>query len=135
MKTVRGSIVGVGLLSGVLIAAGCATKGQTGALLGGAAGAGLGQAFGGDTGSTVAGGALGAGVGYIAGNEMDKADAAAERRMLSEQANTMTVNVRNSNGSTTPVRLRRVGDRWMGPNGEYYDSIPTQEQLRGLYGF
>lgn len=58
-------------VSGLLVA-GCAgqTPGErvaTGALLGGAAGAGAGQAIGGDTESTVIGGILGAGAGSMAG--------------------------------------------------------------------
>ena len=117
------------------ILSGCQTKAQTGAAVGGAAGAGLGQAIGGDTKSTLIGGAAGAIGGYMIGNEMDKSDAARDRAYRTEQANTAIVNVTNSNGSTTPVTLRRVGAQWQGPRGEYYSSLPTSAQLRPIYGF
>ena len=45
-----------------------------------------------------------------------------------------TVWVQNSNGSQTPVELRRSGTLYIGPKGEYYGSLPTNEQLRLLYG-
>jgi len=48
---------------GLLSLTGCATKAENGALIGAGTGALLGQAIGGDTGSTV----IGAGVGAIAG--------------------------------------------------------------------
>ena len=48
---------------------------------------------------------------------------------------TVTIWVRNSNGSQTPVTLRRAaGDRYIGPRGEYYDGLPGNESLRALYG-
>ena len=49
-------------------------------------------------------------------------------------ANTLVVNIRNSNGSYTPVTLRRVGNVYVGPRGEQYLSVPTEEQLRAVYG-
>lgn len=45
-----------------------------------------------------------------------------------------TVWITNANGSRTPVELERVDGRWRGPRGEYYDSLPTQEQLASVYG-
>jgi hypothetical protein len=41
----------------------------------------------------------------------------------------------NSNGSKTSVKLVRRGDWYLGPRGEYYDEMPTNEQLRTVYGF
>lgn len=128
-------MLGVVLLSGVLMVAGCATDAQTGALIGSGLGAAVGQAIGGDTESTLIGGAVGGGLGYAFGNERDKAQATREREAIRYEANTQVVSVRLSNGSTRPVRLRRVGDRWMGPKGEYYRSFPTEAQLREFYGF
>ena len=49
-------------------------------------------------------------------------------------ANTLVVNVRNSNGSYTPVTLRRVGNVYVGPRGEQYLSVPTEDQLKAVYG-
>lgn len=48
---------------------------------------------------------------------------------------TVTVNVQNTNGSFTPVTLRKAGTVWIGPKGEYYrDGVPSVGQLRPLYG-
>ena len=52
----------------------CATKGQTGAVGGAAAGALIGQAIGHNTEATLIGAAVGSLLGYIVGNEMDKYD-------------------------------------------------------------
>ncbi len=48
---------------------------------------------------------------------------------------TITVWITNSNGSMTSVQLTREGAWYRGPNGEYYATMPTNEQLRALYGF
>ncbi len=48
---------------------------------------------------------------------------------------TITVWITNSNGSTTSVQLTREGSWYRGPQGEYYASMPTNEQLRAVYGF
>ncbi|MEN6427212.1 MAG: hypothetical protein ABFD90_08305 [Phycisphaerales bacterium] len=47
----------------------------------------------------------------------------------------ITVWVTNSNGSQTSVRLTREGGWYVGPRGEYYSEMPTNEQLRVAYGF
>jgi len=47
----------------------------------------------------------------------------------------ITVWVTNSNGSRTSVVLTRNGSWYVGPRGEYYSEIPTNEQLRVVYGF
>jgi hypothetical protein len=47
----------------------------------------------------------------------------------------ITVWITNSNGSKTSVRLTRNGSWYVGPRGEYYTEIPTNEQLRVVYGF
>ena len=52
-----------------------------------------------------------------------------------DEVNTMVVNITNSNGSITPVILRRSGTMWIGPKGEQYMAIPTVEQLKPVYGF
>ncbi len=51
------------------------------------------------------------------------------------QVNITNVKVTNSNGSFILVPLRQEGPSWVGPKGEYYDKLPTDEQLRPLYGF
>jgi len=78
--------IGVLLLLATLVVS-CAThdqfsRGQVGLATGGALGALIGQAVGGDTGSTLAGLAIGGVLGYIVGNEMDKADQARVARTM-----------------------------------------------------
>lgn len=58
----------------LLLLSSCATKGQTGAVGGAAAGALIGQAIGHNTEATLIGAAVGGLLGYIVGNEMDKYD-------------------------------------------------------------
>ncbi len=43
--------------------------------------------------------------------------------------------ITNSNGSRTAVTLTRQGGYDIGPRGEYYAGMPTNEQLRLAYGF
>ena len=47
----------------------------------------------------------------------------------------VTVWVTNSNGSRISVRLTRQGRWYVGPRGEVYAHLPTNEQLRVVYGF
>ncbi|MBN1816959.1 MAG: hypothetical protein JW828_06335 [Sedimentisphaerales bacterium] len=47
---------------------------------------------------------------------------------------TVTVRVYNENGSFIPVKIKKKGCEYIGPRGEHYDSVPTQEQLRPYYG-
>ena len=116
--------------------AGCESDAQTGALIGTAAGAGIGQLVGGDTKSTLIGAAVGGGAGYMLGNEGDKKKASTEREAIRQQMNTVTVNITNSNGSITPVTLRKQGVVYIGPRGETYTSLPTEQQLKQAgYGF
>ena len=51
------------------------------------------------------------------------------------QDSTVTVWITNSNGSRTSVQLTRRGYCYVGPRGEVYDQMPTNEQLRVVYGF
>lgn len=53
---------------------------------------------------------------------------------VKEEAVLSAVNVPNPNGSMTPVVIRRVGNLWMGPKGEVYQSYPTADQLKPVYG-
>lgn len=113
---------------------GCETQAQTGALGGAAVGALAGQAIGRNTEGTLIGAGVGAGTGYIVGNEADKAKMRRDAEASREEAGTYIVNVPNSNGSFTPVTMRRMGNMWVGPQGEQYTSLPTPEQLRA-YGY
>jgi hypothetical protein len=148
-------VVVVGL--GLAFTTGCESDAQTGALIGTGAGAGIGQAIGHNTESTLIGAGVGGGAGYMIGNESDKKKTQAEMESLQRQnmqmqqqnmqmqqqnmqmqqeMSTVTVNVVNSNGSITPVTLRRQGVVYIGPRGETYPTMPTQEQLKQAgYGF
>lgn len=137
------TVAGVGLI-------GCASTGGNkapqGALIGSLLGAGLGAVIGHQSGETAAGaligGAAGGAGGYILGNEQDKAQMQAQTAAAnqtayaaSQAANTLVLNVTNSNGSITPVTLQRIGNEYIGPKGEHYLQVPTPEQLRAVYGF
>ena len=125
--------VAVGL--GLAFVAGCESDAQTGALIGTAVGAGAGQAIGGDTESTLIGAAVGGGAGYIIGSEQDKKKTKAEIDALRRDMNIVTVNITNSNGSVSQVLLRKQGVGYVGPRGEYYNHLPTEEELKPIYGF
>jgi len=131
-KWIAGGIV---LLAAVLFLAGCESDAGTGALIGTAAGAGIGALAGGDTEATLIGAAVGGGAGYMLGNEGDKKKAASDRAQIRDEMNTLMVNVTNSNGSIIQVPIKRSGVGYVGPRGEYYDKLPTADQLRPVYGF
>lgn len=100
----------------------------TGALVGGIAGnniKGINKTEG-----AIAGALVGGLIGNRMGAQQDQINA------MDARTNYMTVSVRNSNGSVTPVQLSRVqGDIWRGPRGEQYNGVPSEGQLRQLYGF
>jgi len=125
------AVVGISLLA----AAGCETAAQTGAAVGVLAGAGIGQAVGGTAGATIAGAAIGGAAGYMIGNEEDKREARTEHVRIRQEMDFVVVNVTNSNGSISRVRLWREGPGFVGTRGEYYDHLPTQDELRPIYGF
>jgi hypothetical protein len=58
-----------------------------------------------------------------------------QQPVVVQQPALVTINIQNSNGSFSPVTLRSVGSQWVGPRGEYYDSLPAVGQLRQVYGF
>lgn len=114
---------------------GCQSDAQTGSVVGALAGAGIGQLAGGDTEATLIGTAVGGTAGYLVGNEGDKQKAQAEREGLRQEMNTVLVRVTNSNGSIIQVPLRKQGVGYVGTRGEYYPTLPTEDQLRPVYGF
>jgi len=117
------------------LVAGCESDAQTGAVMGSLAGAGIGQIAGRDTESTLIGAAVGGTAGYMLGNEGDKKKAQVERAYLREQTEYVTVNITNSNNSVSQVRLRKQGVGYVGTRGEYYNRLPTEDELRPVYGF
>jgi uncharacterized protein YcfJ len=106
-----------------------------GGLLGGIIGHQSGHTGAGVALGSVVGGATGAGAGYAVGANIDKnrkQDAAI--RQAQEDANTIYVNIRNGDGTITSVKLMRQGTGWVGPRGEQYLNLPTEEELRPTYG-
>ena len=55
-------------------------------------------------------------------------------RSATAKKENITLWITNDNGSQTPVTLVPSGAGFFGPTGEYYASMPTEEQLKALYG-
>jgi|SRR3989339_1323150 len=141
MKMLKNRII-IMVVAEVFIAAmlaGCQNDAQTGALIGSVAGAGIGQLAGRSTEATLIGAAIGGGGGYLIGNERDKKKEQvrtdARFAAVQQDINSQLVNVTNSNGSIIQVRLMRSGTGWVGTRGEFYPTLPTEDQLRPVYGF
>lgn len=47
---------------------------------------------------------------------------------------TVTVNVPRASGGSIAITLVRYPNGFVGPKGEFYDTLPTAEQLKALYG-
>jgi uncharacterized protein YcfJ len=128
-----------------MIFSGCLTTGSPSRDQATALGAGIGAGLGAILGHNFGGGgndrALGAAAGALLGGAL--ANQYARQRELEQQIQHVqqqqfytTVWIQNSNGSRTPVTLRQVeGGQYIGPRGEYYSAMPTEEQLRKVYGF
>ena len=129
------ALVVVAASLGLVFLAGCESDAQVGSAVGVLAGASIGQIAGGDTEATLIGAAVGGVTGYMLGNESDKMRAQAERANIREEMRYVTVHITNSNGSISRVRLRRHGVGYVGTRGEYYNRLPTEDQLRPVYGF
>lgn len=124
---------------GIAAIGGCETQAQSDAAVGSLAGAGIGAIVGHQKGraaeGALIGGAVGGGTGYIVGNEQDKKKTKAEMQNMQEEMNSVLVNITNSNGSVSQVRLVKQGVGYVGPRGEYYNHLPTQDELKPIYGF
>jgi hypothetical protein len=134
-KSVMTILILAGVSLGLVFTGGCESDAQTGTAVGALAGAGIGALAGGDTEATLIGAAVGGGAGYMIGNEQDKQKATDDRGKLREEMNTVMVKVTNSNGSIIQVPLKKQGIGYVGPRGEYYNNLPTEDQLRPVYGF
>ncbi len=119
--------------------AGCESEAQTGALLGSGIGVGVAALTGGDSGAMMTGAAIGGGAGLLLGNEADKKATQqktdAQFAAIRAEQNIVSVWITNSNGSQQEVRLSKSGPNFIGPRGEVYSTMPTEEQLRQVYGF
>jgi len=135
VKRIVSIMVIVAVSMGSIFIIGCQSDAQTGTAIGALAGAGIGQLAGGDTEATLIGAAVGGTAGYFLGNESDKQKAQADREGLRQDMNTVLVKVTNSNGSIIQVPLKKHGVGYVGTRGEYYATLPTEDQLRPVYGF
>jgi hypothetical protein len=139
LKTIITAALTVTVGLGTLVMSGCESDAQTGALIGTAAGAGIGQAIGRNTTGTLIGAGVGAAGGYLIGNESDKNKAKEKNQsqmsQIQAEQNTVTVWITNSNNSKIPVKLRKDGPNFIGPRGEIYQNMPTEAELKMVYGF
>jgi len=101
-----------------------------------------------DTGAgMLIGGAVGALAGAAVGSQVQKPEpppepatvvvaqpAAVAVPSTTYSGDTVTVNVPNSAGGYTSVVLKRSGNGYVGPQGEYYDQVPGTAQLQAMYG-
>ena len=120
----------------------------TGGVLGAVAGGVIGHQSH-DTGAgMLIGGAVGALAGAAVGSQIQKPEPPPAQVVVTQSApvvvaqgpsttysgDTVTVNVPNNNGGYTAVVLKRSGNGYVGPQGEYYDQVPSTEQLQAMYG-
>jgi hypothetical protein len=54
---------------------------------------------------------------------------------MRQEMGSITVNIHNSNGSVSVVKLTKLGTGYTGPRGEFYDHFPTEAELKPVYGF
>ena len=129
-------VVSVGIL---YLVPGCEGEAGKGAGIGSLAGAGIGAIAGHQSGRTaegaLIGGAVGGTAGYMIGAEKDRKKTEVQTQTAIQEANTFYVNITNSNGSVTPVRIIKQGNAYVGPRGEQYPKLPTAEELKPIYGF
>ncbi|MFT5105546.1 MAG: hypothetical protein ACI8XO_001347 [Verrucomicrobiales bacterium] len=126
------------IVSGICLLAltACQTSSQTrGTAIGAGVGGGLGAIAGNNIKgiSKTEGAIVGAVVGGLLGNQSGRKQD--QINNLQGQVNQNVVNVRNRNGSVTPVILYRSGNGWQGPRGEVYTNLPSEGQLKQAYGF
>lgn len=132
-------VVAVGF--GLIFVTGCEgnSDAESGAGTGALIGTGIGTIIGHQQGRTAEGAllgmAIGGGAGYMAGNERDKERTQAEIDSLRAEQSIVTVWITNSNGAKIPIKVRKSGPNYIGPRGEYYDHLPTEADLKPVYGF
>lgn len=130
--TAAAGLITAGFISG------CETEAQTDALIGTGIGVGVAALTGGDDSDLLVGAAIGGAGGYWLGNEADKKKAQQTPMATTgtaAQQEIVSVWVTNSNGSKTEVKLRKTATGYMGPKGEVYSTLPTEDELRPVYGF
>jgi len=87
-----------------------------------------------ETGEGVAVGAAVLGVGEFLRQVDELARKEREHEDEDECEEPVVIEIHNSNGSITPVKLKKEGSAYIGPKGERYEELPTAEQLKPVYG-
>jgi hypothetical protein len=87
-----------------------------------------------ETGEGAAIGAVVLGVGELLRQTDELAHKEKRNKNRDECEQQVVVEIHNSNGSVTPVKLRKDGSAYIGPKGERYEKLPTEEQLKPVYG-
>ena len=118
----------------------------TGGVLGAMAGGIIGHQSHDTAAGVLIGGALGAVAGAAVGSQMQKpeppppvqpvvvAQTASVVPTTTYSGDTVTVNVTNLSGGYTAVVLKRSGNGYIGPQGEFYNEVPSTAQLQAMYG-
>jgi hypothetical protein len=96
-------------------------------------GAAGGALIGSISGNAGKGAAIGAAVGVVGGAVRRDQDRQAAEAAQAQANATRVINVPNANGSFTPVTLQLGQTGWVGPRGEVYPTLPTVDQLKGVY--
>ncbi len=131
------------LINLVFFYSGCTTTEKhtgAGGVGGGVIGAAVGHNFGDGAGDRDKGALIGAVVGALVENQLGR-QAQQQQNMqnqiqyLQDKQSSNIIWITNSNGSKTPVKfVHAQGGQWIGPRGEYDDSIPDQKTLTNVYG-
>jgi len=82
------------------------------------------------------GAAIGAaifGVGELL-KQSDRHNKEKEHKHKDECVEEVVIEIRNSNGSITSVKFKKEDSIYIGPKGERYEQLPTEEQLKPVYG-
>jgi len=89
-----------------------------------------------ETGEGVAIGAAVLGVGELLRqtDKLSEKEQKRENERKAKDAEQVVIEIQNDNGSVTPVKLKKKGSIYIGPKGERYDGLPTEEQLKPIYG-
>jgi len=67
-------------------------------------------------------------------SEIDRQHKKCEHEHEDECKENVVVEIHNSNSSISPVKLKKDGSAYIGPKGERYEELPTEEQLKPIYG-
>jgi len=148
MKTTipKTSVVIILIVSLVLSLCGCGSENKShsgdglklspiyGAILGGALIGGIIGHQSDETGEGVAIGAAICGVGELLRQTDKLSQKEREHKHKENDVDQIVIKIRNGNGSVTPVELRKDGSAYIGPKDERYEELPTEEQLKPIYG-